>query len=125
EIIKRVTQSPRHTVPPSPLIKLFPPRSVLQIPPDCLFNPLLKGHRRLPAEFPPYFRRVDGVPPVVAQAVFYKRYEGFAFAKLGEDEPDDVDIVFFVVPADVVDLPAGPFKKRGVDGSAVVLHIEP
>ena len=102
-----------------------PPALVFKIPLDGLLDAVLELRLRLPAELRVDLRRVDGVATVVALAVGDVLDEVFGLAELLEDGLDHVDVGALIVAADVVDLADASLLQDEVDGTAVVLDIEP
>ena len=102
-----------------------PPVTVLEVPLDGLLDAVLELRLRLPTELRVDLRRVDGVAAVVALAVGDVLDEVFGLAELLEDGLDDVDVGALIVAADVVDLADASLLQDEVDGTAVVLDIEP
>ena len=108
------------------------PVAVLQVPAQGLLDAAAEIVPRLPAQFPPDLRRVDGIAPVMAGAVLH---EADLFTVIGRtwlkfiqplaDQVDDVEVAPLVAAADVVDLARNaPFDHR-LDATAVILHVQP
>jgi len=110
------------------------PSLVIEIPLDSLTNTGLKGLLRHPAEFSCQFGKVNGIPAVMARAVFDKFYQlstwviSFWHRKLIQDITNHLnnpDILHFSVATDVVSLASFSIFHYGPYGRAVVPHIEP
>ena len=69
--------------------------------------------------------RVDGVAHVMSFTVCYVSDQAFRFAKLLADDLDNVDVFHLVVSAYVVNLTDTALVDDQVDGTAVVLNIQP
>ena len=109
------------------------PFLVVQIPADGLFNPFLELQARLPAQLALQLARVDGIAHVVALAVGHVGNQVHVLAFLPaqqtvngpDDHPDDVDVLPLVEAADVVGVGNLPLVENQVDGTGVVLHVQP
>ena len=71
------------------------------------------------------FGGIDGVAEIVAFAVGNVSDEVFTLAELMDDELDNVDILHFVMAADVIDLPYSAVLEDKVDGFAMIFNIKP
>ena len=71
------------------------------------------------------FRRVDSVAPVMTFAVGNMMDEAFRLAQCFANQLDDVDVLHFIVAADIIDLADAALLEDEVDGPAMVFDIEP
>src|SRR5690554_863398 len=108
------------------------PVEVVEVPLDGFADAGFEGFFGRPAEFFLDFASVYGVAHVVAGAVLHKGDQvpvaAFLRAELLEDVADGVhyvDVLFFVVAADVVGFAGFAFGDDFVEGSCVVFHVEP
>lgn len=109
------------------------PLFVVEIPLDCLLYAFLELQRWLPAEFLLQLGRVDGVACVVSQTVGHVSYQVHVLALLASEQTvhcvydslDYVDVLPFVESADVVCLSDFSVMENHVDGTRVVLDIQP
>ena len=109
------------------------PFLVVEVPAHSLLDAFLELQRRLPAQFLLELGGVDGVAGVVTQAVRHVGDEVhvLAFRTAQElidsldDDLDDVDVLPFVEPADVVCLGNLPVMENHVDSAGMVFHEEP
>ena len=69
--------------------------------------------------------RVDSVAHVMAFTVCYMCDQAFRFAKLLADQFYDIDVFHLVMSAYIVNLAYTSFVDDQVDGTAVILNIEP
>ena len=68
---------------------------------------------------------VDGIAHIVSLPVGHMDDEGFGLVQRLADELDDVDVTHFVVAAYVVDLADVAVMDDEINGTAVILHIQP
>ena len=92
---------------------------------DGLLDPVLEHGFWQPAQFFVDLAWVDGVALVVALAVGHVFDQGVWLAQVVADQLDDVDVVHFVVAADVVDFANLALFQDQVDGLAVVFNVQP
>ena len=71
------------------------------------------------------FGRVNGIALVVTLAVGNIGDEAFGFSELPADEFYDVDVFHFIMSADIVYFALAPVVNDQIDGTAVILHIQP
>ena len=98
---------------------------MVQVPLDGLFDAVGKFRFRQPAQFFMDFRRVDSVAPVMAFAVGNMMDEAFRLAQCFANQFDDVDVLHFIVAADIIDFADAALLEDEVDGPAMVFDIEP
>ena len=70
-------------------------------------------------------RGVDRVTHIVTFAVGNERDKAFGFAEFLTDQFDDVDILHFVMPADVVHFAHFALVDNEVDRFAMILDVQP
>ncbi len=109
---------------PLPGLETAPPALVLEVPGDRAGEPVVEARRRRPAQRAE-LGAVDRVAAVVAGSVGDEADK----RGVGADELDDAarqrEVVDFMPPADVVDLPRTPGAERKVDAGTVVLDVQP
>ena len=106
---------------------------MVEIPTDRLFNALFELERRLPAQFALQLRRINGVTHVVTGAIGNKSDEVQVFAFLTAKQTidrlnqyfDEVNVLPFVKATDIVGFGRLSLVEDQVDGTGVVLHVEP
>src|SRR5712692_8513144 len=110
------------------------PVFVFQIPADGFMDAALKRLQRAPVQFALDLARVHGIPAVVAGAVFYERDQlavrngGVVRAQFVEQSAnggDNVQVLFFAAPTDVVGFSNAALRDDGANGAAVILDVEP
>src|SRR6266478_9306880 len=110
------------------------PVFVFQIPADGFMDAALKRLQRAPVQFALDLARVHGIPAVVAGAVFYERDQlavrngGVVRAQFVEQSAnggDNVQVLFFAAPTDVVGFSDAAVGEHGTNGAAVILDVEP
>src|SRR5260370_5503509 len=110
------------------------PVLVFQIPADGCMVAALKRLHRAPVQFALDLARVNRVPPVVAGAVLDERDHltgwngGVVRAQFVEqlaNRGDNVQVLFFAAPTDVVGFSNAALGEHGANGAAVILDVEP
>ena len=109
------------------------PLLVVQIPADGLLDALLKLQRRLPTQLPLQLRRINRIAQIVSGTVGHIGDQIHVLSFLTPQQTihrvdhdlDDVDILPLVETADVVCLGNLSLVENQVDGTRVILHIEP
>ena len=71
------------------------------------------------------FRRVDSVAPVMTFAVGNMMDEAFRLVQCFANQFDDVDVLHFIVAADIIDFADAALLEDEVDGPTMVFDIEP
>lgn len=104
---------------------VLPPGLIVQIPLNGLLDAVSKLGLRQPAQLVVNLGGVDGVAHIVTLAVGNMDDEAFGLAQCLADELDDVDVLHLVVAAHIVDLTHTTLADDQVDGTAVILHIQP
>lgn len=92
---------------------------------DSLLNTVLEHGFRQPAEFVVDLGWVDSVTLVVTLAVSNVFDQGVRLVQVVADQLNDVDVMHFVVAADVVDFTNRPLFQNEIDGLAVVFNVKP
>ena len=103
----------------------LPPVAVVGVPLHRVDQPLLPLDRGRPAELAPQLGGVEDVAAVVAGAVGHDRLERLRLAERGEDPVGDLHDGGLDAAADVVRLAHPAAGEHGVDGRAVVVHVQP
>src|ERR1019366_6330528 len=110
------------------------PVFVFKIPADGFADAALKRLQRVPVQFALDFARVHRVPAVVAGAVFDESDElavgngGVVRAQFVQqlaNGSDNLQVLFFASPADVVGFSNAAVGEHGANGAAVILNVEP
>jgi len=108
------------------------PVEVVEVPLYGFADAGFEGFFGHPAQFFLDFAGVYGVAPVVARAVFYGGDQvtvaSLLWTQLLEDVAQGVyyvDVLFFVMAADVVGFAGLAFGDDFIEGSGVVFHVEP
>ena len=101
------------------------PVFVFLIPFDGQFDPVFEHRRRLPAEFRHRFGRIDRVPLVVPLAVGHVLNQRFRLVQFFQDDLDDLDVGFFVMAAEVVDLADSSLFQHRQNAAAMILDVQP
>ena len=109
------------------------PFLVVQVPAHRFFDAFLELQGRFPAQFLLELGGIDGVAGVVAQTVRHVGDEVHVLAFRTTQEPihrldddlDDVDVLPFVEPADIVRLGNLSVMENHVDSAGMVFHEEP
>ena len=98
---------------------------MVQVPLDGLLDAVGEFRFWQPAQFFVDFRRVDGIATVMPFTVRDMMDEAFRFAQFFANQFNDVDILHFIVAADVIDFADTALLENEVDGPAMVFDIEP
>ena len=98
---------------------------MIQVPLDGLLDAVSEFRFRQPAQFFMDFRRVDGVAAVMTFAVGNMMDEAFRLAQCFANQFDDVDVLHFIVAADIIDFADAALLEDEVDGPTMVFDIEP
>ena len=109
------------------------PILIVEIPTHRLFDTFLELEAGLPAKFSLEFRAVDSIPHVVPRTVgdvsdqVHVGTLGTAQQPIDsvDEHLDEVDILPLVETTDVVSLPYLSLMENQVDGTGMILHIEP
>ena len=98
---------------------------MVTIPRNNRLNAVIEFRLRLPAEFPSDLGRIDGIAAIVPLAI---RDVGDLFlspVQNAQDRTDDIDIGSLIVPADVIDRAFRPTAHNRINGTAVIVHMQP
>src|ERR1019366_5587169 len=110
------------------------PVFVFKIPADGFADAALKRLQRVPVQFALDFARVHRVPAVVAGAVFDESDElavgngGVVRAQFVQqlaNGADNLQVLFFASPPDVVGFSDAAVGEHGANGAAVIFDVEP
>mgnify|MGYP006910457194 CR=1 FL=1 len=69
--------------------------------------------------------RVDSVAAVVTLAVGHMLNQTFVLPQFPANQGNDVDVLHFIVAADVIDFADTALAKDEVDSPAVIFYVEP
>ena len=98
---------------------------MLLIPRNRRLNAVIELRRGLPAELTPDLRRINCIAAVMALAVFDVADLLLPLAKRSENRTYDRYIRTLVMSADVVDLTLRPAPQDRVDGTAMIVDMQP
>src|SRR4051812_38520247 len=103
-----------------------PPVLAVLVPLDRLLNGGMEAVLGLPAEFAFDLAGVDGVPPIVARAIFDVLHAVVPVAAhLAQDRVDDRAVGHLVIAADVVDLARLALVEHRPDRLTMVFDVQP